>query len=85
MRLGSRAPAARGRTKCSEVACGWIHQDDVAHDPTMATPQLNIDAFRIRKQFAAAGLIGAANIIERRPRTKQLRIGAARLSIIQSD
>jgi hypothetical protein len=64
-----------------EGSCGWVYQDDLAHDPSMAPPQLNIDVFRIRRQFAATGVTDAAAIIERRPRTKQLRIGAEKLSI----
>jgi hypothetical protein len=64
------------------TACGWIYQEDLAHDPTMAPPQLNIDVFRIRKQFAALGVVDAANIVERRPRTRQLRIGVERLSVV---
>jgi hypothetical protein len=47
----------------------------------MAPPQLNIEVFRIRRQFAAAGVVDAANIVERRPRTRQLRIGTGRVSI----
>jgi hypothetical protein len=65
-----------------ETTCGWIYQEDLAHDPSMAPPQLNIDVFRIRRQFAALGIVDAANIIERRPRTRQLRIGVNRLSVI---
>lgn len=65
-----------------ETACGWIYLEDLAHDPSMAPPQLNVDVFRIRKQFAAIGVIDAANVVERRPRTKQIRLGAARCSII---
>jgi len=64
-----------------ESSCGWVYQDDLAHDPSMAGPQLNIDVFRIRRQFAAAGVVDAAAIIERRPRTKQIRIGAEKLAI----
>jgi hypothetical protein len=66
-----------------ETACGWIFQDDFAHDPMMAPPQLNIDVFRIRRQFAAAGVLDAANIIERRPRTRQLRVGTGRISVVK--
>jgi hypothetical protein len=62
-----------------ETACGWVEQEDLAHDPTMAPPQLNIDVFRIREQFAKAGVVDAAGIIERRPGA--LRIGAGKLSI----
>jgi pSer/pThr/pTyr-binding forkhead associated (FHA) protein len=65
-----------------ESACGWVYQDDFAHDPAMAPQQLSVDVFRIRKQFAAAGVTDAAGVIERRPRTKQLRIGAHRISIV---
>jgi hypothetical protein len=66
-----------------EASCGWIYQDDLAHDPSMAPPQLNIDVFRIRKQFAAVGVADAANIIERRPRTRQLRIGTGHVSVVR--
>jgi hypothetical protein len=64
-----------------EASCGWIYQEDLAHDPSMAPPQLNIDVFRIRKQFASVGVVDAANIIERRPRTRQLRVGTGRISV----
>jgi hypothetical protein len=66
-----------------EAACGWIRQDDLAHDPMMAPARLNIDVFRIRKQFAAQGLGDAVDIIERRPRVRQLRIGTGRLSVVR--
>jgi hypothetical protein len=65
-----------------ESACGWIYQDEFGHDPTLAAPQLNVDIFRIRKQFATLGAVDAAAIVERRPRTKQLRIGVAALVIL---
>jgi pSer/pThr/pTyr-binding forkhead associated (FHA) protein len=67
--------------RIAETTCGWIYHEDLAHDPSMAAPQLNIDVFRIRKQFAAIGVVDAANIIERRPRTRQLRIGSGNISI----
>jgi FHA domain len=69
------------RDGVAEAACGWIYQDDLAHDPTMAPPQLSLDVFRIRKQFGALGVVDAAGIIERRPRTRQLRVGTPYLSI----
>ena len=73
------ADAAEG---LPETSCGWIYQEDFPHDPTMASPHLNLDVLRIRKQFAALGVVDAANIIERRPRTRQLRIGVSRISIV---
>jgi hypothetical protein len=64
-----------------ETTCGWVYHADLEHDPSMAPPQLNIDVFRLRKQFASVGVVDAADIIERRPRTRQLRIGTGRIAI----
>jgi hypothetical protein len=66
-----------------ETSCGWLYLEDLAHDPSMSGSQLNIDVFRIRKQFAALHVVDAAQIIERRPRTRQLRIGTGRISIVR--
>ena len=47
----------------------------------MAPPRLNIDVFRIRQMFEGIGLIDAANIIERRLRARQIRIGTGLITI----
>ena len=65
-----------------ETSCGWVYQEDFSHDASMRGQQLNVDVFRIRKQFAALPVVDAAKIIERRPRTRQLRIGTGRLSVV---
>jgi hypothetical protein len=72
------ADAAEG---VPETSCGWVYQEDLAHDPSMAPPQLNIDVFRLRQQFAKLGLADAATIVERRPRTRQLRIGVSQIAV----
>lgn len=64
-----------------ETSCGWIYQDDLAHDPSMAPPQLNLDVFRIRKLFGAIGVSDANHVIERRSDTRQLRIGTGHISV----
>jgi hypothetical protein len=64
-----------------ESTSGWVDLDELSHDPTMAPPLLNLDVFRIREQFAAAGVTDAASIIERRPRARQLRIGTGQLVV----
>lgn len=66
-----------------ETSCGWIYQEDFSRDASMRGQQLNIDVFRIRKQFEALPVVDAARIVERRPRTRQLRIGTGQLAIIQ--
>ena len=69
------------RAGLPDTSCGWVYQDDLGRDLDIAVVQLNIDVFRIRKQIAGLGLSDAPNIIERRPRVKQLRIGVGGLEI----
>jgi hypothetical protein len=64
-----------------DAECGWIEYDEIEHDPSMAPPQLNLDVCRIRKHFAKLGVLDAARIIERRPRSRQLRIGTGLLTV----
>lgn len=66
-----------------DANAGWIDLDDLDHDPTMAGPQLNLDVFRIRKHFSSFGVVDAAAIIERRPKTRQLRLGTASVSVVR--
>jgi hypothetical protein len=62
-------------------ACGWVYQDELMRELGTSGTQLNVDIFRIRKQFATLDLSESAAIVERRPRTKQLRIGVANLLV----
>jgi hypothetical protein len=78
----ARRRLADTREGIPDTSCGWIYQEDLAHDPSMSPPQLNIDVFRIRKQFAAIGVADAPQIIERRPRTGQLRLGTGKVSVV---
>jgi len=64
-----------------DTSCGWMDQEELARDPSMAPPQLNIDVFRIRQQFAKTGILDPATIIERRHGPRQLRIGTGKLTI----
>jgi hypothetical protein len=72
------ADAAEG---CSEDASGWICLDAFSHDASMLPPRVNIDVFRLRRQLASRGVADAERIVERRPRTRQLRIGTGRIAI----
>ncbi len=65
----------------AEAACGWVDVEDLARDPSMAPPRLNIEVFRIREQFAKVRVTDPSKIIERRTRPRQLRIGTPHLSI----
>jgi hypothetical protein len=65
-----------------EPACGWVDQEDLGADPSMAPEQLNVSVFRIRKQFAAVGVLDPASIIERRQGTGTLRLGTEHIEIV---
>lgn len=60
---------------------GWVHQDDLLGMLRMDVNRLHIDIYRIRRQLGEAGISDAARIVQRRPGTRQLRIGVARLEI----
>jgi pSer/pThr/pTyr-binding forkhead associated (FHA) protein len=66
-----------------ETSCGWVYQEDLVRGMQIDPQQLNLDVYRLRRQFGASGVIDAANIVERRPRTRQLRIGTSNLSIVR--
>jgi hypothetical protein len=65
----------------ANTASGWLHREALLSALRTDRERLNLDVFRIRKQFALAGVRDASNVIERRPDTGQLRIGAGRLSV----
>lgn len=67
----------------AETSCGWMYQEDLTGGVDAGPLALNLDVYRIRQQFGALGVADAANIIERRPRTRQLRIGTPHLAIVR--
>lgn len=60
---------------------GWVLQEELLLTMQADRNQLYVDIYRLRQQFAGAGVVDAARIVERRPGTRQLRIGAAHLEI----
>jgi|CZKU01.1.fsa_nt_gi hypothetical protein len=79
--LLARRRLADAAQELKETACGWLYQDELADALRISPEHLTIDIFRIRKQFGTLGLTDPARIIERRPGTKQLRIGAGGLTV----
>jgi FHA domain len=64
-----------------EASCGWMDKDQLANGFKMTPQQVDGEVFRIRKHFTQHGLPESTTIIERRPRTKQIRLGLAQLRI----
>jgi hypothetical protein len=64
-----------------ERSCGWVYLEEFVRSLKVTPERVNMDVYRIRRQFAALGVPEPARIIERRPRTRQLRIGTGRLAL----
>jgi hypothetical protein len=64
-----------------EASCGWMDKDELAGGFKMTPQQVDGEVFRIRKHFTQHGLPESTTIIERRPRTKQIRVGVAALVV----
>jgi hypothetical protein len=63
------------------AARGWLYTDEIAPRLGLETRSLNVAVHRIRRQFANLPLDGGANIVERRPLSRQIRIHDVRCSI----
>jgi hypothetical protein len=60
---------------------GWVHRDDLARMLRCGEQQLNVWVHRIRSKFSLKGFLDYANIVERRDRTGQMRLGVAQAVI----
>ncbi|MDQ3033052.1 MAG: FHA domain-containing protein [Myxococcota bacterium] len=77
----ARKRAADAAAQVEPAEQGWIYADELARQLATTKPKLNLDICRARQQLAAAGIGGAARIIERRASTHQLRLGASELHL----
>jgi hypothetical protein len=76
------------RQKLSDLAnhvpassCGWMDKDQLAQGLRMTPQLIDGEIFRIRKHFAGHGLLEATTIIERRARTRQIRLGPDKVRV----
>ncbi|MEO8183502.1 MAG: FHA domain-containing protein [Deltaproteobacteria bacterium] len=62
------------------TSCGWVYKDDLVS--AFESPQrIDNEVFRVRQHFARLVPDAGAEIVERRARTRQLRVGIHRLLI----
>lgn len=80
----ARARLADRAANCSEGACGWMDKEQLARGLRVQLSQVDLEVFRIRKHFADHGIEHSALVIERRPRTRQLRLGISSLRITRA-
>jgi hypothetical protein len=62
-------------------AHGWVYQDRLVRMLASSPTQLAVDIYRARKQFSEAGVMDAAQLIERRGNSHELRIGVTQLAV----
>jgi hypothetical protein len=77
----ARRRLADARDGLPDTSCGWVYLDDLSRGLEVPPTQINIDVFRLRRNFAALGVADAVGVIERRPPTRQLRIGTDKVAI----
>ena len=58
-----------------DSSAGWAYEDDVGRELGIPSLQIHVDVFRLRKEIASLGILDPADVVERRPRTGQLRLG----------
>lgn len=75
---------ARARIRSAALPAedqGWVDRDEVCRTLGIDAKRFNVDVHHARKQFAALGIQGAANIVERRPGTNSLRLGVEKVEV----
>jgi hypothetical protein len=62
---------------------GWVDRDQLCQKLDMDVGKLNVEIYRARKQLAALGIQGAAGLVERRPGTREIRIGVFDVEVVK--
>ena len=62
---------------------GFRHRDEILSRLGIGIERLNVDVHRARRQFAKANVSDAADVVERRPRGFELRLGANDVAIFR--
>lgn len=60
---------------------GWLYQEDLCRMLAMDSNAVYLLIHRARRQLEASGVVGAAHVVERRPGSRQLRLGLGRVEI----
>ncbi len=66
------------------ASCGWMDKDELATGLRMTPSQIDGEIFRIRRHFASHGVPDSSTVIERRERTRLIRMGFERLRVERS-
>jgi hypothetical protein len=71
----------RGAPALAEPQQGWVFVDELCRSLSMEESRLNVEIYRIRRDFANIGLSDPTSVVERRRGSRQIRLGTSRLAI----
>lgn len=83
--LLARQRLADQRAGLSRAEQGWIRVEELLRMLRIDDNHLKISIHRARAQLSEIGVVDAAGLIERRPTTRQLRIGVDRIELVPLD
>lgn len=78
-------PLARARREDPtplEEDRGWVEQSMLRRELGYTTSRLHVEIHRLRREFAAIGIVDAHQVVERRPHARNLRLGIGRVEIV---
>jgi hypothetical protein len=81
--LLARARIADQRAQVPGPQQGWLFQDRILEMLKTDASYLNLSIHRSRHQLSKAGVADAAQLVERRPGTRQLRLGVEAVEIVR--
>lgn len=62
---------------------GWLYVEDLLAMLRLDLHHLNVNVFRARQQLAGAGMLDVGALLERRPTTRQIRLGTTAVEVLQ--
>ncbi len=77
----ARQKLADSAAQIAAPSCGWMDKDQLAGGLRMTPQQIDGEIFRIRRHFASHGVPESSSVIERRERTRLIRLGLDRVLV----
>jgi FHA domain-containing protein len=77
----ARQRLADSAEQIAPASCGWMDKDQLASGLRMTPQQIDGEIFRIRRHFASHGVPESSSVVERRERTRLIRLGLDRILV----
>jgi hypothetical protein len=77
----ARQKLADSAEQIAPASCGWMDKDQLAGGLRMTPQQIDGEIFRIRRHFASHGVAESSSVVERRERTRLIRLGLDRVLV----